>query len=217
MYFADVPSDLPAVAFDLPPGEHELVVEYDGAAALDLRCRPTVCWQFAYVLAPARAWAGFGGLDATIRVPPDWEVLVDPAFERDGDILHASFADVPADAIGLDVRAPAGPWHAPVTVATWLLFAIAGLGGAWVCLRAGRAWGTHARASRAVAALLAVIAWPLAILYLGLATVAWPHSLVPEPQAPIENIGDLWALLAALAALPIGIVLALVGRLKRRP
>ena len=215
-YEATLPSEYPAVALELSEGEHELLVEYEGVAALDLRCRPTVCWRFAHVLAPARAWSSFGGLDATILVPPRWEVLVDPTFVRDGDVLHASFADVPADAIGLYVRATVGPLHGAVTVGTWVLLAIATIGGAWACLHAGRWWCRGRRTSRALAAVLAVITWPLAILFLGLATVGWPRALVAESQAPIGNIGDLWALLVALAVCPIAIVLVIVGALRGR-
>lgn len=205
-YYADPSSELPAFAIDLPAGEHELVVEYDGVAAHERNCEPTICWQFAYVLGPARAWAGFGGLDATILVPAGWEIAVEPAFERTGDELHASFDDVPSDAIGLSTRAPAMPMRTPVVIGTWLLFAVVVVAGGWACLRAGR---------HLLAAIAAVLVWPFAIAYTGIATVSWPRLLVPASQAPTAGYDDLWGLFVAFLAFPIGIVLTLVGARRR--
>jgi hypothetical protein len=58
----------------LPPGRHTLKVQYAADAVHNRARGPTVCRQFAYVLAPARSWAGFGGLDVTIHVPEGWDV-----------------------------------------------------------------------------------------------------------------------------------------------
>ena len=88
----------------IPPGQHSLKVRYTAAAAYDHRGNPTVKRLFDYVLAPARSWAGFGGLDVTIHVPEDWHVDCEPSMTREGNTLKGSFANVPADAIILTVQ-----------------------------------------------------------------------------------------------------------------
>jgi hypothetical protein len=60
-------------------------------------------YQFAYVLAPARAWASFGGLDVTVRVPACWEAASRPGLERVGEELRGSYTELPADALALTV------------------------------------------------------------------------------------------------------------------
>ncbi len=60
-------------------------------------------YQFAYVLAPARAWDGFGGLDVTVHLPACWEAAALPELARAGDELRGAFDAVPADALALTV------------------------------------------------------------------------------------------------------------------
>jgi hypothetical protein len=60
-------------------------------------------YQFAYVLAPARAWDGFGGLDVTVRLPVCWLAASRPGLTRSGDELRGSFESVPADALAITV------------------------------------------------------------------------------------------------------------------
>ena len=86
----------------LPPGQQSLKVRYQAEASKypsDL----AAYWQFAYVLAPARDWAWFGGLDVTIHLPDGWYAAATPPLTREGEVLHGSFADIPADAIALDI------------------------------------------------------------------------------------------------------------------
>ena len=90
----------------IPPGPRTLKVRYSAEAATHLNGRPTVYRQFAYVLAPARAWSEFGGLDVKIRLPENWRIACTPPLIREGDTLVGSFDDLPADAIALTVQAP---------------------------------------------------------------------------------------------------------------
>jgi hypothetical protein len=60
-------------------------------------------YQFAYVLAPARACDGFGKLDVTVRLPACWAAASRPQLTRSGDVLSGSFGGVPADALALTV------------------------------------------------------------------------------------------------------------------
>ena len=55
------------------------------------------------MLAPARAWDGFGGLDVTVHLPACWAAASRPELARVGDELRGSFDAVPADALALTV------------------------------------------------------------------------------------------------------------------
>jgi hypothetical protein len=202
-----------AFTIELPPGEHELVVRYQGMAANDRTCAPTICWTFAYLLAPARTWAEFGGLDATILVPPAWEIAVEPAFEREGDVLRASFSELPADVIGATLQAPGPAGYGAVVVATWLLYALVVIGGGWVTLRAGAWW--HSLRGRIVP-FFVVPAWTAAVVLAGTATIALPRAMVSGRQAPSGGYDDLWPWLALFVCLPLGIVLAIIGARRQR-
>jgi hypothetical protein len=100
----------------LAPGSHTLQVRYltQGLVRLWGHGQPTVYHQLAYVLAPARSWAGFGGLDVTVQLPPKWRAATAPALRRDGDTLNGIFSEVPADALALTVQSPEGWAYHPV-------------------------------------------------------------------------------------------------------
>ena len=95
-----------AFTVTIPTGDSALAVEYraepqqfrSGGYTNNLNS-----YQFAYVLAPARAWDGFGGLDVTVRLPACWLAASRPGLTQVGDELRGTFASVPADAIGLTV------------------------------------------------------------------------------------------------------------------
>lgn len=57
-------------SFLLPAGTHRIKARYKARPSFYNRY-PLKYWQFAYILAPARQWAGFGGLDVTISAPKD--------------------------------------------------------------------------------------------------------------------------------------------------
>jgi len=97
-----------AFAIAIPSGPNVLTVRYAAEAATHFFGEPMVYRQFAYVLAPARSWSGFGGLDVAIHLPENWCAACTPALEREGYTLKGRFADLPADAIALTVQAPAG-------------------------------------------------------------------------------------------------------------
>ena len=72
-------------------------------------------YQFAYVLAPARAWDGFGGLDVTVRLPACWQAASRPGLTQVGGELRGTFQSVPADALALTV-APCAASRPAVTL-----------------------------------------------------------------------------------------------------
>ena len=53
----------------LSPAKHLLEAPYLALAGVDCDKAATKLWQLADVLAPARAWAGFGYLDVTVHLP----------------------------------------------------------------------------------------------------------------------------------------------------
>ncbi len=143
-YIVQDPSGL---RFDLalPPGRHTVRAAYAATATkAAMADSPLVYWQLGYVLAPARQWASFGGLDVRVSLPPGWSAASSPVLARSGDTLSGTFRDVPADALALTTQAPipattnAGPLIAagilPVTLAVaWLV-------GAWLGGRRRSAW-----------------------------------------------------------------------------
>jgi hypothetical protein len=96
-------------ALTIPPGEHTLRVRYRAEMGTNYLGFPTVYRQFAYVLAPARSWAGFGQLDVTVALPAGWSVVTHPELTRDGDILRGTFEGVPADSLAITLQAQPGP------------------------------------------------------------------------------------------------------------
>ena len=132
--------DVTAVALTVvvPSGLHTLKVRYAAEAAIHHYGAPTLYHQFAYVLAPARTWAAFGGLDVTIHLPGGWRVACTPQLIREGATLTGAFADLPSDAIALTMQAPEG-WAYPVVAYGSLgLLGAVGIGGAILCWRVGR-------------------------------------------------------------------------------
>ena len=99
-----------AFTVTIPPGEHSLKVQYGAELVVNRYGTPTLLHQFAYVLAPARSWSGFGGLDVTIRVPDGWRAVSSPKLEREGDTLKGSFHDVPADALTMTLQSRRRGW-----------------------------------------------------------------------------------------------------------
>jgi hypothetical protein len=200
----------------VPPGRHALAVSYAADAVYRYDDEPTVLRQFAYVLSPARSWAGFGGLDVTVRLPAGWKAGVSPALARGGDTLHAVFSGVPADAIALTVAAPAGAYWL-VRYAAGALFAVVALGGGVAVSRAAAARQRRRWAAGKLPSLLAALvgggAWSAAFLAAGLFAIFGPGLALPAHQADHhDGYGQVFAamlvVIGALLVLPIGVGVA---------
>lgn len=95
-----------AFTVTIPANESVMAVQYRAEPQLYLSSgysRALESYQFAYVLAPARAWDGFGGLDVTVHLPACWLAASRPELARSGDDLIGSFDAVPADALAFTV------------------------------------------------------------------------------------------------------------------
>lgn len=134
-----------AFSVELPPGRRLLRANYRAKVCGEDEDYPTVTWQFPYILAPAREWGSFGGLDVTVYLPKAWQAKSTPALERDGDILRGRFASLPADCLALAVRQPMGPeLQRKMGQTIWVygsLCALVMLGGGVVCWWVGRLLG----------------------------------------------------------------------------
>jgi hypothetical protein len=213
------------VAFTVvvPPGPHELKVRYAAEAATHLHGRPTVYRQFAYVLAPARAWSGFGGLGVTIHLPENWRAACTPALDREGDTLRGNFADLPADAIALTVQAPEGWAYRPLTYASLGLLGAVLLGGGVACWWGGRSKGRRGAGPAGARptwldrhawprSIGLGVAWGSAVLGAGLFATFGPDWVLPAGQVSRYGYGQAFATIGvcflSLLAAPVGFVIA---------
>jgi len=134
---------------ELPPGASTLSARYrarawgsaEPSSTESNGSYPTVTWQFPYVLAPAREWKSFGGLDVTVYVPEGWQSASVPALHREGSVLHGNFGNVPADTLMLAARAPVGPELGRATNLFLGLYALIVVAGGILCWGGGRLLG----------------------------------------------------------------------------
>jgi hypothetical protein len=127
-----------AFTLTIPSGRQELKVRYAAELTENRNGTPTLFHQFAYVLAPAKSWSRFGGLDVTVQVPDGWQTATSPNLHRDGDTLRASFEELPADSLTLTLQAPAGWLYRLLKIASVGLLAVVGIGGLMTCYVRGR-------------------------------------------------------------------------------
>jgi hypothetical protein len=203
-----------AVAFrpTLRPGPHTLVAKYHAEVGRYLAEGPTLKWQLAYILAPARAWAGFGGLDVTVTLPPGWEAATDPPLERAGDELRGHFDTIPADALALTVAAPAGVAYHLFVIGSWVVFVIVALGGAVECGWIGRQRARQGRPAWGVVAGVAIL-WSVVLAGTGAVAIFAPESALPEGQVAHYGYCQIFAMAGIIAlsviAVPVGFVIGI--------
>ena len=110
-YLIDRPAGL-TFHVELAPGRHTMATSYQAIPTEysgDASAYEPVYWQLAFVLSPARQWAGFGDLAVSVRVPAGWPAAVRPSLDRTGNVLTGRFSGVPADSIGITTRMPVPP------------------------------------------------------------------------------------------------------------
>ncbi|HEU4597202.1 MAG TPA: hypothetical protein VFS10_18875 [Pyrinomonadaceae bacterium] len=89
----------------LAPGPHTFVVRYAARpSAFADTLSHEINWQLGYVLAPARRWESFGGLDAKVLLPTGWHAASEPALTREGDALVKSWDVIPADSLAITFK-----------------------------------------------------------------------------------------------------------------
>jgi hypothetical protein len=207
---------------ELPPGASTLSARYRARAWGSAEPRlATVTWQFPYVLAPAREWKSFGGLDVTVYLPEGWQSASAPALQREGSVLHGNFGDVPADTLMLAARAPEGPELLRATYLYLGLDVLIVVAGGVLCWGGGRLLGRflakHPKArplSVGGPALLALL-WGALIIW-GLHFTRWGiiGSLAGQESpyfSPLHTPIVCLAIPLLLIVLPVGFLLAWRG------
>ena len=208
----------------IPPGQQVLRVQYQAEAATHLYGNPTVYRQFAYVLAPARSWSAFGGLDVTIHLPRDWRAVSTPALSRIDDTLTGTFTVIPADAIALTLQAPEGWAYRVVSKVSIWLFILTIVVAMVVCWRIGLASGRRLVASNSGIRNSRTRAWPLslaaaimsgiAVFGTGILAINAPDTMLPAGQVNHYGYGQLFAfigvLMGSMLLVPIGFVISQV-------
>ena len=221
-YYPDRPGgERIAFSITLPPGPQTLKVRYQAEAAFYHRSdQATVYRQFAYVLAPAKDWGSFGGLDVAIHLPEGWQAAFTPEMAREGDVLRGSFADLPADAIALTVQAPIGVLYQPLVYGSQILLALVVLAGAIVCWRGGTSKRIRQH-SPWLRGFVLPVAWGLAIFAVGYFAIEGPSLAIPAFQENNYGYGKAFAMvgviLLSLIAAPVGYTLCLIAALIARP
>lgn len=219
-YEVQAPSSLD-LDFVLPPGRHLFRVSYRAEAMQRKGYGPTLLYQFAYVLAPARSWAGFENLHLTVSVPDGWRIKTSLSL-NDEDVQHADtsrdtyhgrYPGLPADAIEITTQAPPGIVYRVLTVASVLCLIAVVFGGGVVCGLIGgaiarrlRRDGTRRRYRVWPYALATGLAWGVATVCAGLAMIYGPDYFLPAGQAYHYGYGQ------ALGTVAIGgLSLFLIG------
>jgi len=212
-YFLEGAPALVGFRLTVATGLHDLAITYTAVAMHDRRAAdPTVLYQFAYVLAPARSWSGFGGLDVIVRLPAGWDIGVTPALRRAGDTLHGAFADVPADAIALSVQAPRGRYD-EARLACLALLALVVIGGGFAVAARSRARARKlagaGRQPSAIAAVARAAAWSAACCSAGMLAIYGPDHVLPG--GPVRHYGygqgfaTVLVVLGSLVVFPIAL------------
>lgn len=219
-YVAGRHQQIRPVAFTVtvPSGRHQLKVTYTADAVTYRSATPTVYRQFAYVLAPARAWSSFGGLDVTIHVPENWDVATTPKLTVDANTLVGHFGSIPADAIAITLQAPVGQLYQPISYICLGLFWLVLVGGILLCLRVGYSRGKqvtnaptpqqpHIYRPAAPLALLSGFLWAVLVLSCGLFATFGPQFAIPDGQASNYGYGTIFAVFGVIILSAITFVL----------
>jgi hypothetical protein len=196
----------------IPPGRHRLRAGYM-VAPTRFASSPIRYWQFAYILAPAREWAGFGGLDVTVSAPKGWTVVTSPGLGGGGGVLKGSFDHVPADALALTAQAPLPLYYDLANLSSGLLFLLALLAGPVALIFL--AWRRGYRLRRSwLYGIGAALLWSLLVGATGLLYDVGAGYTVPPDQYSGSGYGEVFlifgVLLAAALAFPIGLALWLL-------
>lgn len=207
----------------IPPGRHTLSASYSGEAGVHLFGHPTVFRQFGYSLAPARSWAGFGGLDVTVHVPAGWHAATTPDLVRDADTLRGQFTDIPADHLAITVQAPEGSTYRPTVYGSIALLIALVLGGLIASWRLGRHLGRRESQPTATPrgfwvrhafpwTMLWGLAWAVCVFGGGLLAIFAPDACLPSGQASHYGYGQAFVVIGvamlSLVLLPIGFAIA---------
>lgn len=213
-YEVRAPAGEPSFVLHVEPGTHELHVRYDAEAA-GAFTEPTISWQIAYVLLPARAWRSFGGLDITVHLPPGWGLASDPPLSRDGDIARGSFDAIPADTLAITTQAPTRSIYTLGRIGAWaLVFLMLGIG-LPTCARFARR--PVDRKLPAIAVLGIAALWTAAFVASVILLVSVDSLTLGKQATPDRDYGDVLAVLGSIAlGLPAALAVSFIASRRGR-
>jgi hypothetical protein len=195
-----------AMTVVIPEGSQKLRVQYRAEAAIHKFGQPTLYHQFAYILAPARAWSRFGGMDVTIQLPQDWIVSCNLPLQRTGDVLAGRFSELPADAIALTTQAAVSDSYVAANEGLFWLYLLSAVFGLAFCWKRGRHTGRelaklpNESPPRRVwpTSLFAGILAGLATFAIGLLAIFVPDFLLPANQITHYGYGKIFYLIGVI-------------------
>ncbi|MBC8869735.1 MAG: hypothetical protein H8E44_09975 [Planctomycetes bacterium] len=226
-YEADAALEIPHFSITLKPGAHQLRVSYSAKpTSYATGGSPRLYWQLAYILAPAREWAGFGGLDVQVQLPKGWRFASTLPLTRAGDQLTGSFGELPADAIAMTAQARGMPIVGAVVFwSSKLLLLACVVGGPVILWRLGRRIGRlRGRRLRSVLWALAVspfagILWMVALIVC-LVLAFQADLFVTESLQRSQNYANVYFLfyvgILCTLAFPVGLIITLAGAIPFR-
>lgn len=152
----------------IPSGQHVVRVRYRAAPTSNSSKRITKLWQFAYILAPARQWAGFGTLETVVTVPDGWEVAVTPAMTLSENFWwKGKWEGIPSDAITISFAMPTPGWLSYLDNGLPIIASLLGIALCWsIGKRVGK-WLVRTKRTPGWSvpmALLAGAGWALLVL-----------------------------------------------------
>jgi hypothetical protein len=193
----------------VPAGRHRLRASYS-VTPTRYAGSPVRYWQFAYVLAPAREWAGFGGLDVTVSAPRGWTVVTEPKLTPEGGDLKGHFDQLPADALALTARAPVPFSYNLANYFFLLLFLLAVFVSPVLIYIFARRRGYKLRLSWLWGAGAALL-WGLLVVSTGILYAVGAGYTIPRGQHSTTAYEGMFAIfgsvLLAVAAFPAGLAL----------
>lgn len=196
----------------VPPGRHRLRAGYSVTPSR-YASSPIWYWQFAYILAPAREWGGFGGLDVTVSAPRGWTVVTEPKLTPEGVDLKGRFDQLPADVLTLTARAPVPVYYDLANYFFLLLFLLAVFASPLLIFTFARRRGYQLKLSW-LWGVGAALLWGLPILATGILYAVGASYTVPRGQYSAQGYEGLFAILGsmllAVAAFPVGLALWLI-------
>jgi hypothetical protein len=218
-YFRPQENVMSGFTIKIGTGKHVLKARYKSEAASNRKGAPIKYWQFAYVLAPAREWASFGGLNIRIHIPKDWNYAANVELTRDGDFLLGSFANVPADALAMTLQMPEPRWYQALSKIYFTLFVLSlplGLMAvSWLSLSK-----KYLPNRRFWKGSLASLATALAIGITGVLAIFGADYLIPAAQLSSYGYGNVFTVAALIflvvIILFVGLLISWIGTRKSK-
>ncbi len=198
--FAALPATLTKplqFAITIPAGAHKIKVKYQSALSFNVSGEPIKYWQFAYVLAPARDWASFGGLDITVNLPLGYRHASSLPLQQNKEILRGSFSEIPADALTMTLQLmPPRAYQFADAFGFWIFVASLPLG-LLVCLWLG--WKqTHKQSTGWLSAFAGAAAGAIVIGLSGWFAIFGAEYFIPEKEIAHYGYGSFFQVVGLL-------------------